>query len=817
MNKLSGYVLVIEFPLLSLPLLFQGKQEMALPAPPPLLSDVKASGGVIVKHDGSGPIKSQQMPSSLQVIPTSSMGSNSSSSSNKSLSSPNHYKNSPSPAQSQLMFEYRNATAGGGPPNIVSIHATSRDSSPHSHHQQQQQHPQQQSQMIYTDRYKMQSTYPSQQAAAAAQQRHSPATASGYQRQAPSPKQIPPPPPAGYSQVPQNKPRVSSPAPAHIYGKPDSGPTPNAAPGGAAGIMSGIPVCRANANYIIPMHSVSKTTATLVDNSRAATYVPPPPPHASSQRNYGASGPPPAHSRVFEAPSAAWAYAAASSSSSSSAPPHSSLMQSAPPVSISVNSSPASSLNRRSPVQVSSHPNSGHSISISASSVPLAHVPDVQTQPLDLGISDRSRDSMHSNHSSESKSPPAPHGAALKRKSNTPINYHHMPGGHPSSGVAASAINDMKKKRFEFIPQPQLQQQQQPHHHHQQQQQPQPPSQYQSPHPSQYPLHPSYSVYQGVPPASVAIHAIPGPQHQPYHHHPHPQQQQQPHNSLGPRKEAPPPVSVVVSVAGGESEHQKPTPMAVDNVRENFQGQPMTAIVTPHSGVSNSITITPRSEEPQRQQQQQSAITITTSTLPVPLNNNNNNNSQKPIVSSANSSSSAVVSVTTTPVKLPIAEPSKSVSPVPKFSHSGPRNLKKAWLQRHSGEDSEEKVTSPVESAVTQVAMQVAVKPTNGLNNGNGLKESLPIKSLSSVGSMAVNSVAGLDALPGSNGNKLLPPKKTVAAMLNTDGKAKVAVDSDSDAKEESSSSDQVGGGLKYPQKLFINSNSLLPSFRSTR
>lgn len=737
---------------------------MALPAPPPLLSEVKASsgGGVIVKHDG-GPLKSQQMPSSLQVIPTSSMGIN------KSLPSPNHYKSGggpgPPPSQSQLLFEYRNPTSGSGPPNIVSIHATSRDSSPQSH----------QPQMIYTDRYKMQS-YPSPQSMA--QQRQSPASG-GYQRQAPSPKQIPPPQSmaSGYTQVTQNKPKVSSPAPAHIYGKPESGPIPNAPSG--AGIMSGIPICRAGTNYVIPsMHVVSKSSAMSVESTRVGSIAYPVPSSApqsqQQQRGYGVSGPPPAHSRGFE-PQSAWSYG------NSAPPPHSSLLQSAAPVSISVNPSPASALNRspgavnshQLPGQTSSHTNSGHSISVS-----LSHVPDVQTQPLDLGTSDRSRDSMHSNHSSESKSPPAPHGGpSLKRKSNTPINYHHQsPVGHLSNAAAAS-LSDMKRKRFDFPSQPQPLQ-------HQQQQQQMPPSQYPSPHhvaavqyPPGLPPHPSYGMYQGGP-GSVAIHPVPGPPHH----------QQQAPMSVAARKDVTPPISVVVSV----SDAQKPLPMLPVNEREIFKGQTGTAVVT------NSITITTRPEE------HPPAITITTSTLPVPPVNS------KPIVLLGGSNSPAA-----TPIKLPFAEPEKSVSPVPKFSHSGPRNLKKAWLQRHSGEDTEDKVTGTVPNSSI---VAEPIKPTNGLNNGNGLttnstaaavplatatpvvvvkQESTPIKSISSVGSMAVNSVLGgeliaTSATVPSNGNKVPQHPKKTAVLNSSDVKQKMAVDTDSDAKEDSSSSDQV-------------------------
>lgn len=373
---------------------------------------------------------------------------------------------------------------------------------------------------------------------------------------------------------------------------------------------------------------------------------------------------------------------------------------------------------------------------------------------------------MHSNHSSESKSPPVSHGSlAMKRKSNTPVNYHQPP-----------QVNDMKKKRFEFIPQ-----QPQPQQNHYQS----------SPHLQQYQVgvtHPHYSAYQSLP-SSVAIHPIPAPT------------QPQPPPISVTRKD----VSVVVSVAnaslsnymvGGDQKGMMTVSMEPGRGAKPLPVQ----VMNPHLPVvTNSITITPREEVPK-----QPAITITTATIPVPVNN-------KPIVSVVNNNSgntnvNSPVPVTTTPVKLPVVEPTKAVSPVPRISSGGPRNLKKAWLQRHSGEDgAEEKTSGPVVDPVV----------TNGMNNGNGLvvKTVVPeVQVVQTSGSpikpigMAVNSVIGgglvVNETTTSNGNKVPPqhPKKTAVLMSNNNSSesnnkgAKMQVDTDSDAKEDSSSSDQVCG-----------------------
>lgn len=769
----------------SVPIFLQGKSEMSLPAPPPLLSDVK-SGGVIVKHDTSGPLKSQQMSSSLQVIPTSSLGNNTSSSSssnnnNKSSShSPNQYKSAAHPpmSQAQLLFEYRNPTIGSGPPNIVSIHAAPRDASPHSSHphQQQQHQYQHQQQMIHGDRFnKMQSYQP-------VQQRQSPAAnvvAGGYQRQAPSPKQLLSSDSGYGSSVSQSgKPKVSSPAPAHIYGKPESG-TIGSSNVGSAGIMTGIPVCRAGGTYQAAqsMHIVSKPSITgssssaisIENQQRSGQY--------SSQRIYGTpapSGPPPAHSRVFEAPTT-WPYAGPAPPST--APPHSSLLHSASPVSITVNPSMIRSSSGPAALQIpGSHVTTGHSISISTSSVvmpPHIVVPDVQTQPLDLGTSDRSRDSMHSNNSSESKSPPAM--AMLKRKSNTPIHYQQSP----------VAVNEMKKKRIEQLPQP--------HGSYQQAQHPAINHQY-----SGGPQHPHYSVYQSLP-GSVAIHPIPEGylvQH-----------------GAGGRKEMPKhPISVVVSLANANDNSQSalkqplPHPHSISVLPEGnsagrdvlvTKGPPQPMAMQSNAIVNHSVTII-KAEEQQHVPSSQS-----TSITPIV------GNSKQTATMTINTSPTTTTTTTTsTPIKLPIAEPAPptTVSPVAKaVSHGGPRNLKKAWLQRHTGEDTEDKTISAV-GAPVQAAPEMV--KTNGLNRVNGLSgevivsatatvQSSPVKSISAVGSMAVNSVVkSAIADGGNNGSKLSVqhPKKGSGQpqqMNNSLAKPKRQIYTDSE-DEDVSSSDQV-------------------------
>lgn len=772
----------------SVPIYLQGKSEMPLPAPPPLLSDVK-SGGVIVKHDTtSGPLKSQQMSSSLQVIPTSSLGNNTTSSSsnninNKSSShSPNQYKSGAHPpmSQAQLLFEYRNPTIGSGPPNIVSIHATQRDPSPHSshphqqHQQQQQQQQHQQQQMVYGDRFNKMQSYPP------VPQRQSPAgnvVAGGYQRQAPSPKQLLSSDSGYGSSVSQSgKPKVSSPAPAHIYGKPESG-TIGSSNVGSAGIMTGIPVCRAGGIYQAaqPLHIVSKPSITgsssssaisIESQQRGGQYP--------SQRIYGSpvpSGPPPAHSRVFESPTT-WPYAGPTPP-----PPHSSLLHSGSPVSISgvtVNPAMMKSSSGAAALQIpGSHVTTGHSISISTSSVvipPHIVVPDVQTQPLDLGTSDRSRDSMHSNNSSESKSPPAM--SMLKRKSNTPIHYQQSP----------VAVNEMKKKRVEQLPQP--------HGLYQQAQHPSMNQQY-----SSGPQHPHHSVYQNLP-GSVAIHPIP----EGYFVR---------HGGGGVgggasgRKEMPThPISVVVSLANANDNSQGalkqplPHPHSITVLSEGnsvgrdvlVKGPAPPMPMQSNAIVSHSVTIIKAEEQKLVPSSQSTSIT--------PIVGNS-----KP---TATHTPPTATTTTTTPIKLAIAEPAPTtaVSPVSKpMNHGGPRNLKKAWLQRHTGEDTEDKT-----NVIVQAAPEVV--NTNGLNRMNGLSgevttatvQSSPIKSISAVGSMAVNSVVKSALVDSANNGSKLPaqhPKKGLGQqqqqqqMNNSVAKPKRQIYTDSE-EEDGSSSDQV-------------------------
>lgn len=569
---------------------------------------------------------------------------------------------------------------------------------------------------------------------------------------------------------------------------------------------------------------------------------------------YGNSGPPPAHSRVFESPAsaspvsaAAWAYAASANASS-----HSSLMHATPPVSISINPaltrSPGGVPGGRDggapnalqvPGQLARSHGGSHvnSVSISTSSGVVIgahhpHVPDVQTQPLDLGTSDRSRDSMHSNNSSESKSPPAPGSVtvSLKRKSNTPIHYNNQ---GPAGVGGGQGAKDMKKKRYEPMI-PQQQQQQQP-----QQSQQQHHGMYASPHQmanhqysmgggggQQQPnLHPHYSLYQNLTQTgSVAIHPIPGPYLPPGHG-------RKEINTMQLGNTQQPPISVVMSLAnhnpniehnsrGSPMKHQMPihvkTDLAHDHLLKGPAISPAIVTATPvnpmnhhhqqhHHHHHNSAPVQIKMET----EIEEKPKPIFTSNAFLLTDTANKPNATSPPVTPIKVEQKVAVEQVKTEVVSPGTMPVKTM-------HSGPRNLKKAWLQRHTGEDGNDQSSSSSSSVVTAanaptvVMQQVEIVKPNGLNKGKalnsvdggvegGLERSTPVKSISAVGSMAVNSIPKGVCLGGdspSNGNKLPSqhPKKSAAAQLNAtvDKSVLLALYSDSDEKEESSSSDQV-------------------------
>lgn len=278
------------------------------------MSDIKQqqqSTGVIVKHDTNS--KSQQSP--LQIIHTSK-SSQPSTNYSKSITGATQPGAIPMPGQYPQIFEYRQSQMTSSAHDRYKASLTSMpNSGPYAPTSQQQiQHQQHQQQQ--------------------AQQMH-------------------------YSSV--QKPKVPSPAPPRFYGKPSG-----------AGIVSGIPVCRAPD---IPIYVTKSSSPSLFQSQQV--YVQPPPAHSSRSHDY----------RMHQQPS-----------SVKQPLPH--PMHGTSPPTASAAPSPMA----RSPgiMPIIPSPHSGLQISQS-----------FQTQPLDLGVtsSDRSRD--------DSSSP--------KRKG-TPI---HHPAGSP--------------------------------------------------------------------------------------------------------------------------------------------------------------------------------------------------------------------------------------------------------------------------------------------------------------------------------------------------------------------------------------------------
>lgn len=212
------------------------ERDNSLPTPPPLMTELKNS--VIVKHDGKIPHHSLDPKLHSGHSPKLRGSEMQSHYLSVSQQPPSGYRNSP---QSQVVVQR-------GRPHNSPAPVPSRAPP----QQQHPQHPQQQQ----MDRYSR--------------------PPSGYTYHPQTPVPTPPPVPS--------KPKVSSPAPLHIYGKP------------SAGITSGIPVCRAQEPQI-PVNAIPLTSkANSVSNVYGVQH--PPPAHSRGERRLflppGAS-PPAAH------------------------------------------------------------------------------------------------------------------------------------------------------------------------------------------------------------------------------------------------------------------------------------------------------------------------------------------------------------------------------------------------------------------------------------------------------------------------------------------------------------------------------------------
>ncbi|XP_030757045.1 probable JmjC domain-containing histone demethylation protein 2C isoform X2 [Sitophilus oryzae] len=139
-----------------------------------------------------------------------------------------------------------------------------------------------------------------------------------------------------------------------------------------------------------------------------------------------------------------------------------------------------------------------------------------------------------------------------------------------------------------------------------------------------------------------------------------------------------------------------------------------------------------------------------------------------------------------TPLKIPpsAVDSEKSNSPGPQKTAGGTypvRHLKKAWLQRHTGEDLED--TTGVVGSGSCVSLPLNL----GSPSPPPAKKENPVNSIHSVGSMAVNSI-----------NK---SKHFQAKTVGRKTKENVNGDASSKNNDDSSSSDQERGGRKSPPK----------------
>nr|XP_023022841.1 probable JmjC domain-containing histone demethylation protein 2C [Leptinotarsa decemlineata] len=142
-----------------------------------------------------------------------------------------------------------------------------------------------------------------------------------------------------------------------------------------------------------------------------------------------------------------------------------------------------------------------------------------------------------------------------------------------------------------------------------------------------------------------------------------------------------------------------------------------------------------------------------------------------------------------TPVKVnpSVLDSEKSNSPGPqKTSNSGSypvRHLKKAWLQRHTGEDLED--TTGIVGSGTCLTLPLNIKSPTTTVTTPAVKEN-PVNSIHSIGSMAVNSINKTKHFSNKAANRKVAKEMTV----NGDTK-----------NDDSSSSDQERGRKSPPKR----------------
>ncbi|CAG9772614.1 unnamed protein product [Ceutorhynchus assimilis] len=709
-----------------------------LPNPPPLINEGKSS--VIVKHDAK---------SSHHVEPRVSIGLSPSPKMRNELMS--HYITASGGAGQKGMYEYRSPTQS---PHHLNPHAASphhhleaksgshhRSSGqlPSPHHQRQsphgQMHPHSQQHPSPELRYR-------QEAGAAAQAMIFPSSAKANYSFLPSSTSA-----FTMASTPTSagtKPKVSSPAPHHIYGKPTA--------------VSVVPVTRPHDSQPpMSMHkppigaSISPSPYQQVSQYHAPVMVPTPPINTC---------PPPAHS-----------------SRTTSAMNYERLPYptSIPPASLSVKllnqpgTSPPTAAS--APLHTSrSHP------SYSISPGPLGIQQQVQTQPLDLGVSSNKSNDNGQPTSPKRKSTPIGTPVCLevkKRRVETPPGM--IPGMQPNLKNFINSVPAMNLvAQSSMSGQPQLARVSEPS-----------PliasvattittlvntAAYRAPITTtpnllggtQSPILltenlPDLSVTAVTvelprPASTDSTHSIPllkpgTPLGLPPSSSPAPSRSTGTPNSLPPKPSTPNPCLTPTSIASGSSasNSNNSVPMTVNNGTSGTS-TPNIFTNTSNTGINDGAPTPPVSEE------------------------------------------SPGTPSKFGPVTPSVVDSEKSNSPGPQKTSAGTypvRHLKKAWLQRHTGEDLED--TTGVTGSGSCVTLPLNIStpsPPPVIKNEN------PVNSIHSIGSMAVNSINKSKHFSPKPVNRK-PKENNVNGHPNESAKN----------ADDSSSSDPERGGRKSPPK----------------
>lgn len=751
-------------------------RDLVLSNPPPLISEMKGGAGggssVIVKHEVKSPhhlepkVSVAHSPSPKlrgadmmsHYIPTTAASQQHKAAGmyeyRSPTQSPHHLQHPHTPSPHHHMVEPQNLGKSHPPPshhrsNSGSSGGSGQLPSPHAMHQRQSPHMHSQSSPHPSS---AEARYRSAAAAADAQMY---AAAAGGKSAMSSAYSYLPQTTMGATAVPSHyalavssgggasttgsssKPKVSSPAPPHIYGKPN------------AGIVTGIPVCRIQ-EVTPPSNPIPLTSKPPLPSSvspspyqQVSQYHPP----HMHQSAMSAALPPPAHhsSRTTNIdPRAIYdrnMYASSTVPGGMSAKP---LMQhhgTSPPTATAA------------PSRISHSPHLTHNMPQQMPMSMQHQSPAVQTQPLDLGVSsDRSSNRDELSSSPKRKGTPLSHpiGGPL------PLDVKKRRIESPSHiAVSAQTLSSLHGGNHASGQQPQL-------------------ARVSEPSPLIASAATTITTVVNTAAYRTSANTIIISQSHPsvlneHGHIPSTQQQQQP--------------------APTDMSHTSASVSSVPTISNVYTDSTSKLIVsTPPSTTSNNSAPPTLSVSPV-------SVSVENNSSPVP--------SATPVVISAPTATvdqqppSTPVKVALTPS---VVDSEKSNSPGPTKSSTTTtsnypvRHLKKAWLQRHTGEDVED--TTGVKGSGTCVTLPI---PNVNHSNNTPAKETSsvpPVTSLHNIGSMAVNSINKTKTLSNKgNGRKGNSSKDTAAGPLNGHGT------DPSKGADDSSSSDQERGRKSPPKR----------------